>query len=171
MELSAPQHQLMDLRLARDLARQLMDSHGLKDWDFYFDTAKRRFGVCRYREKRISLSAALTHLNTEEEVRDTILHEIAHALAGPRAGHGPLWKAKALQIGCKPERCYGEEIVKPAATYVTECPGCGKRGQAMRMRDVACGACCRQHANGRYDPRFRLRFLRHRSSMAASAGS
>ena len=38
----------------------------------------------------------------EEEIRDTVLHEIAHAIAGPEAGHGPLWKATARRIGATP---------------------------------------------------------------------
>ena len=33
------------------------------------------------------------------EVRDTILHEIAHALAGAKAKHGPAWKAIARRLG------------------------------------------------------------------------
>ena len=37
------------------------------------------------------------------EVRDTILHEIAHALAGAKARHGPAWKAIAKRLGATPK--------------------------------------------------------------------
>jgi hypothetical protein len=34
------------------------------------------------------------------EILDTILHEIAHALVGHKEAHGPVWVAKAKEIGC-----------------------------------------------------------------------
>ena len=37
-----------------------------------------------------------------ELVTEVILHEIAHALAGPEAGHGPEWKAIAIRLGARP---------------------------------------------------------------------
>jgi len=40
----------------------------------------------------------------EEQVRDTILHEIAHAIAGHKAGHGWQWKAECRRIGANPNR-------------------------------------------------------------------
>ncbi|MYB34820.1 MAG: SprT family zinc-dependent metalloprotease [Gammaproteobacteria bacterium] len=43
---------------------------------------------------RISRHHAVNHQS--EQVNDAILHEIAHALAGPKAGHGSEWKAIAL---------------------------------------------------------------------------
>ena len=39
---------------------------------------------------------------SEAEIRDTILHEIAHALAGPEARHGARWKAIARRIDATP---------------------------------------------------------------------
>ena len=56
---------------------------------FQFDNAKRRAGCCDYRRKRISLSGYFTEHNNKTEVMNTILHEVAHALAGARAGHEP----------------------------------------------------------------------------------
>lgn len=97
----------MDLVAARKLARSLMDQHGLAAWHFGFDRARRRFGCCNFTRKSITLSAALVNLNSEEEVRDTVLHEIAHALT-PGDGHGNRWKNTCVQIGAKPERCYKE---------------------------------------------------------------
>lgn len=82
-----------------------MAQHGLAGWSFRFDHARRRFGSCRYRERVITLSRPLVLLNGVDEVRDTILHEIAHALT-PGDGHGGKWKSACRRIGARPVRCY-----------------------------------------------------------------
>ena len=117
----------MDIFQANKIGLELMEKHGLtaRGWKFQMDSAKRRFGVCKHRTKVISISVNLTRLNPEEQVTDTILHEIAHALVGPKQGHGPVWKAKAIEIGCKPERCYGRDVVRPKGNYEAICGSCG----------------------------------------------
>jgi predicted SprT family Zn-dependent metalloprotease len=120
----------MNLHLAQHLARTLMKEHGLDErgWTFSFDHARRRFGSCNLTRKRITLSRPLAFLNTEEQVRDTLLHEIAHALT-PGDGHGRRWKAMCARIGARPQRCYRENEViappRPAAPYLLGCPACG----------------------------------------------
>lgn len=89
-------------------ARQLMDRHGLGDWSFRFNAARKKLGVCHYREKLILLSREHAADGTPVQVTDTILHEIAHALAGPRAGHGPVWKEIARRLGATPKSCAPE---------------------------------------------------------------
>ncbi len=131
---------------ARNLAWELMRRHGLIGWSFKFDHARRRFGSCRSRSKLITLSRPLTMLNGEAEVRDTLLHEIAHALT-PGDGHGAKWKAKCVVIGARPQRCYTEEsVVSPArkaAPYEWGCVACNwwvQRRRLTRSRYV-CGKC------------------------------
>src|SRR3954462_9172169 len=58
----------MNLYLARNLAKSLMQVHGLAGWMFQFDHARRRFGTCSPSRKRITLSRPLTLLNNEAEV-------------------------------------------------------------------------------------------------------
>jgi predicted SprT family Zn-dependent metalloprotease len=131
---------------ARLLALQLMATHGLNDWHFAFDHARRRFGCCKYRSKTISLSRPLTLLNTEDQVRDTLLHEIAHALT-PGDGHGAKWRAMCLRVGARPKRCYGEsEVAAPPrrpAAYRYGCRPCAwwvERRRLVANRYV-CGKC------------------------------
>jgi len=140
----------MNVYQAKQLAIQLMDKHGLLDkgWSFEFDTAKRRFGVCRFRSKRIGLSEPLTEANDVAQVQDTILHEIAHAIAGFAAGHGPEWKKVCVRIGCKPERCYSsEDTTTIAGKYRAVCGGCGKvfnrHKRVPQGRKTAC--LCQNH--------------------------
>ena len=140
----------MKLIEAQTLAIQLMVKHGLleQNWYFEFDNAKRRFGCCNYRYKRISLSKELVQLNDEARVKNTILHEIAHALVGRGHGHDHVWKAKAREIGCDGNRCYSSETtITPEANYQATCPKCGhvhKRHKRPRTNSLqSCGKCSR----------------------------
>lgn len=124
----------MNTLQAKKLAIELMSEHGLLDlrWSFEFDTAKTRFGVCRYGSKTIGLSQPLTLINNEAEVRNTILHEIAHALT-PGHHHDAVWKAKCREIGCRDERCYTKEnTVTIAGKYRAVCGGCGETYERMK---------------------------------------
>lgn len=114
----------MDLQELEAVAKAELLRHGLHDWTFGWSRAKRRLGACKYREKRIEIAAYYALHNSAANVRDTLLHEIAHALAGPKAGHGPLWKATARKLGATPRACdtSPETVVKPGnwqATCVT----------------------------------------------------
>ena len=84
------------------LARKLMDEHGLDTWTFAFLEAERRLGDCNYQDRVIRVGRTHALDAGEAEIRDTILHEIAHALAGPEARHGAVWKATARRIGATP---------------------------------------------------------------------
>ena len=50
--------------------------------------------LCKEKEKVIQLGRHHAANDPPEQVTDTILHEIAHALAGTAAGHGPAWRSK-----------------------------------------------------------------------------
>ena len=84
-------------------ARGLMDRHGLKEWELRFSAAWGRLGECRLDRKLILLSRLHAVGGPPGQVTDTILHEIAHALAGSDAGHGPAWKEIARRIGAVPK--------------------------------------------------------------------
>ena len=134
----------MDLGKAYALATRLLDQHGLDGWSVVFDTAKRRAGVCRFDTRVIGLSGPLTRLHDEAEVRDTVLHEIAHALVGPRHGHDAVWAAKARAIGGSAERCLSAEAPRVEAPWVGVCPA-GHTVERHRRpeRVMACRTCSR----------------------------
>jgi predicted SprT family Zn-dependent metalloprotease len=142
----------MNLYEAETLAKNLMREHGVSGMGWIFVWLPRsvgQFGVARFGPKEIGLSRPLTLLNDEKEVRDTILHEIAHVLAGSRAGHGPAWRRVALMIGCNGDR---QHVAKtPPAPKVGTCPSCGRTTKRHRVRKaLACGECCRTKNGGRW---------------------
>ncbi len=111
---------------AQAIARQSLHQFSLPDWTFAWNRRKRSLGLCRYRQKQIELSLHFVLANDVQQVRETVLHEIAHALAGEKAGHGPLWKNMCARVGCKPERCDRGEAVMPRGKWLARCTGCGK---------------------------------------------
>lgn len=138
----------MDLAAARAEALALMSRHGLADWTFVFDNAKTRAGVCREQRRQIGLSRVLTHLHSPDEVRDTILHEIAHALTGVAHGHDAAWRATAQSIGCSGMRCVAEGSARPPAPWLGRCPAGHEVSRHRRPTRVqSCARCTR-----RFDP-------------------
>ncbi len=149
---------------AATLCISLMTKHGLmtentNSWRFEFDNAKRRLGVCNYRDRVIGLSRPLVEHNSLDVIQDTILHEIAHALT-PHAGHGRMWQLQCMALGAKPQACAtaSDGVVSAPGKYVATCAGCQKKFYRYRrptsIKPKACGACC----HGRFDARFILHF-------------
>jgi predicted SprT family Zn-dependent metalloprotease len=135
----------MDWDNALSLARTLMNEHGLGHVPLGAHSSKRYFGTTRFVGRRqmfshpfaswevkaIQLSKPLTEVNSETQVRDTILHEIAHAIAGP-VGHSWQWKHIARQIGASPEAVCGKDAVQVPGPYQAECT-CGQVHSMYRM--------------------------------------
>jgi len=103
------------------LANELFQKHRLINYSFGFDRAVRRAGLCNYTQRRITISKHLLETDIDQ-IEQVLLHEIAHALVGQQAGHGPLWKAKATELGYRHERINGTELAKSTAKWEGRCP-------------------------------------------------
>lgn len=151
----------MDLKKAESMAVKLMGTHGLidKGWTFSFDNAKKRYGCCRYSRKSISLSSPLTEIREKENVKNTILHEIAHALVGSGHNHDSVWKTKAMEIGCNGNRCSSDVSLK--GNWIGECPNghLSYRHRKPRRR-ISCGVCFPNIFN----EQFILKFKKHENN-------
>lgn len=124
----------MHLDDAENLALTLMEDHGIGNtWSFAFDNAKRRCGACFHSKRTITLSRHFVSRNSEAEVRDTVLHEIAHAKAGHGAGHGAIWQMWAMKLGARPQRC-AVNVAMPEGNVEGVCgPRCTARHTRHRM--------------------------------------
>lgn len=56
----------------------------------------RALGKCSWRQGRITIK--LSDILPREVARNTLMHEMLHAIAGPREGHGGMWLQLARQI-------------------------------------------------------------------------
>ncbi len=55
--------------------------------------------MCSHRDKCIILNTFHVDTHPDPEIQDTILHEVAHALVGPKHNHDATWVTIAKQIG------------------------------------------------------------------------
>lgn len=134
----------MDLKVLETTAKALFAKHGLVGWTFGLTAAKRRLGVCKYRPKRIEIGEYYARHNPDAAVLDTLLHEIAHALAGAAAKHGPAWQAVASRIGATPRACDDspDTVVEPG-DWRTTCPGCNKTHHRYKRPRALSGYRCK----------------------------
>lgn len=110
-----------------DLAVTTLAQYGLleKGWKVAWDNGKRRAGACHYGTRTISLSRHILPLASDEEIRETILHEIAHALT-PGHSHDGVWRAKLIEMGGTGARTHKMET--PKGRYELICKNCGVVG-------------------------------------------
>ncbi len=134
----------MDLKELEAIAGQELRNHGLHGWTFGLADTKRRLGVCKYRTKQIEIAEYYARNSPPETVLDTLLHEIAHALAGPAARHGPAWKAVAIRLGATPRACESshQAVVKPG-DWQASCPACKKTFHLYRRPKSLVGYRCK----------------------------
>ncbi len=134
----------MEIPSVLALARALMVEHGVDDWGLELDRARRRAGLTDHARHRITLSRALMSLYDEAQVRETVLHEIAHARVGPSHGHDAVWRAEAHRLGATGQRLVGRDAPQVPSRWVGTC----RVGHTVhRMRrpagPLACARCDR----------------------------
>jgi len=131
----------------------------IPNYRFKWFNRKQTFGMCSSREKIIYLSKSLCLANDLDRIKDTILHEIAHALA-PKDGHNFIWEEVFKTLGGSGRARFDEtntNVIKGRFKY--KCGNCGfVRGFFRRIkRSYACPHCCKKYNSNRYTDKFKLR--------------
>ena len=112
----------------------------LIDWKITFDHAKRRAGACIYSTKELSFSVHFLRNSSAFDIKDTLLHEISHALVGPYQGHNKIWKQKAISIGCTGKVYHSLNFSTPK--WKKYCPNnCWETYSFRRKRNLVCRIC------------------------------
>ena len=123
-----------------NMARQKMRKFYLNDWTIQFDNAQRRAGACFFDKKVLSFSTKFLRNANNEDIIDTVLHEIAHAIVGPGQGHNLIWKKKAIEIGCSGKIYHDLEFSKPK--WIKFCSnGCWETKCFRKTKKLICKFC------------------------------
>lgn len=83
--------------------KDLLDKHGLEDYKVRITTDPKATFAGKHYEfpyKMIVLNGLMIDVHPEPEIKNTILHEVAHAIVGNKEGHNDTWRNKAKEIGC-----------------------------------------------------------------------
>lgn len=131
----------MEREKALTMANDLLIEHNLPNVTVKITHGKTVYATAifnRHSEpERITISGPFIDHNDQYVVRNTILHEIAHFIAGHQAAHGPAWKRIAERIGARPERINTIAIRPPRKKreprFKAYCPRC-KRVVATRIK-------------------------------------
>lgn len=140
----------MTLNEIEDFAYKKLVEHELLNWNFGFDLAQNRGGICRFGRREITLSVTYCCNASREEIIDTVLHEIAHAMVGPGHQHDEVWRKTALSIGCNGEVCHS--VNHGLDKWKGTCP-CGQVWKRKKlMKKVRNGRCPKCDANITWEP-------------------
>lgn len=122
------------------------------NYTFKFNNNVSRAGVCKFSTDDLTgiIEISRYYLNnpktTPERLKNTILHEIAHAIAGPDAGHGPVWKRVAREIGCDAERLTYQFRPEHTYKFCLKCPrGCKQNLTGLAKFMLRGGFRCKKH--------------------------
>ncbi|NII70075.1 SprT-like domain-containing protein [Microbacterium ulmi] len=147
---------MSELDRVRQWGEALIALHLDPEWTFAFDNAKRRAGLCDYTRKRISVSRYLSARFDDDANHQTLLHEVAHALAGADAAHGPVWKKTARDLGYVGGVTHRGETATELAPWIGMCPAGHVAYRHRRpTRATSCVTCAPQ-----FDDRHLFRWVR-----------
>lgn len=136
---------MADLEQVQKWANALILLHlDATSWSFGFDNAKTRAGLCNFTDGHISVSKYLAARYEDDEIHQVLLHEIAHALAGPRAGHGTAWKRTADELGYDGKRTHDGSASNELAPWLGLCPASHEHHRFRKpVKPLSCGVCGR----------------------------
>ena len=147
---------MSELPRVRRWAEALIALHLDATWSFDFDRARTRAGACDHARRRITVSRHIAQLVDDDDIHQVLLHEVAHALAGARAGHGAQWRRIAAGLGYAGSRLYDGPTATGLAPWVGSCPAGHTHYRHRRpARPMSCAKCSR-----RYDARHLIRWER-----------
>ncbi|WJZ28163.1 hypothetical protein NCTGTJJY_CDS0284 [Serratia phage 92A1] len=100
----AASYEYWTVEQATEFCNELFKKHNLGGWTFEVVSSqkKRNIATCWHGRQLIEFQDRYFFAMPASEVRDTIIHEVCHALCSFKEGHGPVWKAKCLELGCRP---------------------------------------------------------------------
>ena len=126
----------MTMQQVEDHAAQLLERHlnmgaPATWWCFRFETATGRAAICQYTTRTIALSVSYVLRAPWHDIRNTLLHEVAHATVGLGHGHHAVWQTAARRIGCTATR--RSTVMHSLKRWIGEYPRCRDRWFRQRL--------------------------------------
>lgn len=103
---------------------KLKTIHNISKWKLIVNSRLcNTAGRCKYTPEEIDIAQTLLNKpdTTRDNIMNTLLHEIAHAITGPKHHHDAVWKANAIKIGCTGDRCHTLKLGKEKAVVLQMC--------------------------------------------------
>jgi len=130
----------MNTQTAIDMTTELIKKHELSGWSVKIDRRpKGRLGQCRLYKREIGLTGWHVEGSEDNEVIDTILHELAHALAWVRygsRGHCAKWRAMCIELGAVPKarsKRLETNKMRPSYKWSATCTACNTEHKCHRI--------------------------------------
>jgi hypothetical protein len=147
------------------LGLKLKNKHPeLNDWKVTLNNRVRSFGLCSYSKKEIQMSKSIIPYMSDESIKNTLIHEIAHALTKGHS-HDWVWSQKCIELGGDGKRVGGDnkyengkdgrnECLSKLSKYTLTCPCCGETHYKNRLpkRKSSCG----NHNDRFFNPKHEL---------------
>ena len=134
--------ELLKIRIIIFYTYLMLQRYGLKDWKFEFDKTRLCNGQADLLNKTISMSIFFANRAELWEIKDVILHEIAHALCPIEENHGILWKTKFLELGGSGHRLSPNYLKMSDYTWKSHCI-CGDVYYCFHRTRLWCNECGR----------------------------
>lgn len=138
------------------LSRRLLDKWGFSEVPIELFRSNLTLGqaasltTSSKRELKLRLNVYAIATCSPEEFEDTVLHEIAHLIAGPENGHNYKWRIACSKVGAVPQQyADAESFVAPdKRVWKTICTNCGKvtretyKRRPQKSLDKRTSVCC-----------------------------
>lgn len=110
---------MVNLHEIENFAKDLINEH-CPSYRFEWSRGTTVHGQCNYTRRVIKLSKPYAMVASQDQLFNTITHEIAHAIVGAGHGHNFVWQHKHRELGGNGKRC-STTHVPVTAKYVLTC--------------------------------------------------
>lgn len=125
-----------------ELTRKEMERVGLTGWHVTTSNKKSVYGITYHDEKKIEISLPLANASDEESLKETILHEIAHALCSSKVNHGKVWRETYQRIGGNLDHVDHSLDREKLNNWSRRCPNhCKKFSGVIKRTRATCPRC------------------------------
>jgi predicted SprT family Zn-dependent metalloprotease len=109
----------------------LINKYLKKSWYVYYFNSTTGLGLCDHKHLALEFNYDLIYYGSENQKKDTALHEIAHAIDMEKRGksdHTQIWKSIAKSIGANPSRKSDTSLeYMEHANYIGFCNNCNAK--------------------------------------------